>query len=119
MNHLSMSYEVYKILHVLSLVFLAGFIGAAFLGQKNSKMTKIASGVSSLLLLTGGMGLLARLYPGAEWPMWAKAKIAIWLVVAALVPVLSKRLVENRGKAFAFILFLLSVAVCLAILKPF
>jgi len=114
-----MSYEFYKILHYLSIMVLVLCMGLAFWSDRKSKLASISSGVSSLLLLTAGMVLLARLYPGVAWPLWAKAKIGIWLAIAILLPVLSKRLVNHRGKAFGFLLCLFFVAVYLAVMKPF
>lgn len=94
-------------------------MGISFMAENKPKLAKITSGIVTLTLLVAGMGLLARTYPGQPWPVWAKAKIGIWALVAILTPVLSKRLTQNRGLAFVGMLALLTLATCLAVLKPF
>lgn len=83
------------------------------------KIMKILTGVTSLIIMVAGMGLMARLYPGQPWPKWIHAKLTIWGLVSILAPVLSKRLKSNRGIALAGMLVLMFVAVALAVTKPF
>jgi uncharacterized membrane protein SirB2 len=119
-----MSYEFYKILHFFSLI---GFFAAAgcslLLGhEQRSKGIKIATGVFTLLILVGGMGLLARLghSHAAPMPGWVIAKVVIWFALAVFIPVASKRLPPNRRMlAFWFSLILASLAIYLAVYKPF
>ncbi|PIP95916.1 MAG: hypothetical protein COW00_01625 [Bdellovibrio sp. CG12_big_fil_rev_8_21_14_0_65_39_13] len=116
-----MSYEFYKVLH-LAMIFI--FIGSAafqFASTTAQKSVKIATGVTSFLILVGGMGLLARIgiSHGAGFPGWVWAKMAIWLVIAAATPILGKRLVNNRGMALVGIIGLMIMAAYLAVNKPF
>lgn len=75
------------------------------------------TGFSSLLVLVGGMGALAR--TGAGFPPWAQAKIVIWLVVTGLGHVVAKRFPRQAGKALAVTIALAVVAAFLAVYKTF
>ena len=116
-----MSYEFYKVLH-LAMVFI--FIGSAafqFASTVTSKNVKIATGVTSFMILVGGMGLLARIgvSHGAGFPGWVWAKMVIWLIISAATPILAKRLVNNRQFAFIGIIGLMILAAFFAVNKPF
>ncbi len=117
-----MSYEFYKLLHIGSiLVFISG-LGISFLGDNTNKMNKILTGISSLLVLVAGMGLIAKglsLPHGESWPTWVYAKIIIWAILVIGGPVLSKRLKGNRGLVFYTFLVLAITAAYIAINKPF
>ena len=114
------SYEFYKMMHLLMIFLLVGSIGATFMAGANSKHVKILTGVSSFLIFVGGMGLMARLGVSHTegWPTWVYAKLAIWVAVSALAPILGKRI----GKSFA-VFYLLTALVgasaYIAINKPF
>jgi uncharacterized membrane protein SirB2 len=114
-----MSYEVYKILHVFMVVLFVGSIAIQFFMETSPKSAKIISGVSSFLILVGGMGLLARLGVdhGAGWPVWVKIKLGVWILVAALGPILAKRLKNNRQFGYYGILVLVFVAIYTAVTK--
>ena len=115
-----MSYEVYKVVHIgMLFMFFAG-MGSIFLGGSNSKLVKIMTGISSFMILVGGMGLLARLgvSHGGSWPKWLVAKVSIWLLLAVLVPVLGKKVGKNNGLFFVF-WALGVVAAILAVYQPF
>ena len=114
-----MSYETYKILHYIFLFIFISGVSASFLLENPPKIMKILTGVSSLVIIVAGMGLLARTMGGEKWPGWVHAKLTIWALVVILAPVLSKRLKSNRGVALGGILTLTFVAVGLAVLKPF
>lgn len=103
------SYEVYKILHILSIVVFFSASTAAFFTDLPRYM-KIISGVATLFIFVAGMGLLARigLDHGAGFPFWVWAKMAIWLVLAILLPVGAKRAPQSArlpilGVAFALL----------------
>lgn len=116
-----MPYEVYKLIHIVSIFLFISSLGALFFGNKESKLHKILSGVVSLMILVAGMGLLARLNynHGEPWPLWVKMKIALWMLAAILLPVLNKRVTQKRGLAFSLIMIILSLAAYVAIYKPF
>jgi len=116
-----LSYEFYKVLHVLMLVLFVGSIGAQFFAEKAPKSTKIISGVASLLLFVAGMGLIARIgiNHGEGWPIWIKIKIGLWLAVSALGPILAKRLADagKRQAAYYGIIVLIFAAIYVAVNK--
>lgn len=120
-----MSYQFYKIIHVLGimLVFLA-FGGLAVVGLSSDASrlkparTLLASfhGVGMLLLLVAGFGLIAKL--GGGFPGWMIAKVVIWLVLGASVVVFRKK--PDAGKPMLIVLPILGlIAAGLALYKPF
>ena len=112
------SYEVYKVIHILSLVVVAACMGVGFFVNPPKKWARILGMTASFLLLVGGMGLLARAYPGEPWPTWVKAKIGIWMVVAIATPILTRKLKDKHGAAFTAMIGLLMLAIILAIYQP-
>lgn len=88
-----LSYEFYKIMHIIAIFFFLSTAGAQLLGNSEGKLPKILGGISSLIILVGGMGLLARIgvSHGEGWPSWVIAKVAIWLILVIMVPVVAKR----------------------------
>lgn len=115
-----LSYEFYKIAHILAVVvFFSG--SAVALYSEAQKHVKIISGVASFLIFVAGMGLLARigLDHGAGFPFWVWAKMAIWLFLAVALPVGAKRAPKNmRLPIFGIGLTLLVVSHYLAMYKP-
>lgn len=115
-----MSYEVYKVLHLISIFFFIAGIAITFMLSDNPKFNKIVTGITSLLILVGGMGLLARIgISMKELPTWVILKMTIWLVLAIAAPVLGKRLQSKKTFALYCLLSLISIAGYLAIYKPF
>jgi uncharacterized membrane protein SirB2 len=111
-----MSYEVYKIMHLVSLVFLVACVGINFFSQTPPRWARIGGMAASFVLLVAGMGLLARMKLG--WPSWVIGKMVIWLLVAVSVPIMAKRLKDKKILGFFGVIALLIVAVSLAVLKP-
>jgi hypothetical protein len=113
------SYEFYKVLHVFSVI---GFIALLYLqlnlDHKDKKMA-IFSGILTLLVLTGGMGLLARLNISHShgWPLWAKLKLTIWLLLGIGVPVINKRFPQFKRMASRVLFLMVLLAVILAVYK--
>ena len=104
-----MSYEFYKVIHLLGIVTLFLTIGgAAFLGLAIGKTTSaedekslrkllsILHGVAMLIILVAGFGLMARLGMMGGWPTWIYGKIALWLAFGASVGVLKKKPESGR-----------------------
>ncbi len=114
------SYQVYKLVHLASIFMFLSTMGASFFLNEKGKLIKILSGISSFLILVGGMGLLARLgvSHGEPFPFWVISKIGIWLGLAILAPVLAKRLKSMRHLAFLGLWLLAAVAAYFAIYKP-
>lgn len=116
-----MSYQVYKLIHLYSLVIVCVCLAANAFSDKPMKLTKIGAMVGGLLLFVAGMGLLARGgYPhGEPWPLWVKTKIALWLILAAGGPVSAKKFPNSKKQVLAFFTVLILMAVSLVILRPF
>jgi uncharacterized membrane protein SirB2 len=108
-----MSYEVYKLLHLLGIFLLFGALGglaairvATSPGRGEGKAFKILHGIALALMLVAGFGMLARLGMGSPgtWGAWVWIKIVIWLLLGAAVVALKK-----AGKAAPAVLVLLTV----------
>ncbi len=114
-------YEFYKLLHVGSLFFFLAGATLSFFHPLNPKWNKILTGITSFLIFVAGMGLMARIGVGhgAAWPLWIKAKVAIWLFMAIGAPVLAKRARNHQVAAYFFMLFLATLAAWFATFKPF
>lgn len=119
-----MSYEFYKVLHVLGLSLVVLSLGGVIHhvingGTKQSdafrKGTMITHGVGLLLLVVAGFGMLAKLGIYAP-PMWVVGKIAIWLALGAFVAIAYKK-VDLARKFWFAVPALVLVATFLAIYK--
>ena len=116
-----LSYEFYKTLHLISLIFFFGTLGASFYHDKTPKHLKIILGVSTFFILVAGMGLLAKLGigHGGLWPGWAYGKLVLWLLLAILGPVLVKRVKNKKILAFNLLMLLGCLGIIIAVWKPF
>lgn len=95
-----MSYEFYKVLHIIGLAcLLLGFgLGLAyFLLAKNGApkalriWTFALHGVGLAIMLVAGFGLLARLNMARDMPTWVYGKLFIWFVLALLISLVKRR----------------------------
>ena len=108
-----MSYQFYKMVHIISIVvFFAMFAVAAYSGE-NSKKGKIVTGIMLFFIILGGMGLKKFAAPG-EWPMWLNIKMAIWFIIGGLGHVVVKRFPQYAVKTFWASVGLLTLASYLA-----
>lgn len=110
-----MPYEIYKILHLSSLVLLFTCIAVTVFADSPKKIFKILTGVSTVLVLISGFGLIARLGipQGEPWGLWLYAKIAIWAIVGIGAPIVIKRMAAHKAKFFwiSYVLFIIA-AIC-------
>lgn len=114
-----MSYQVYKVIHLAAIFVFLSSAAVLLITDKKTTYWKIVTGVSSFFILLGGMGLMARLYPGQGFQQpWIQAKIVIWLVVTGLGHMVAKRFPSFGGRAFFVTLMLAITAASLAIYKP-
>lgn len=119
-----MSYEFYKVLHVLGLSLVVLSLGGVIHhvingGTKQSdafrKGTMITHGVGLLLLVVAGFGMLAKMGIYSP-PVWVIGKIVIWLALGAFVAFAYKRVALARKFWFA-VPALVVIATFLAIYK--
>ena len=121
------SYQVYKILHLVGMFSLFTVLGAIALHSLNGgtkasnagrRLIAAMHGLSLFVILLGGFGMLARLgIVQGGLPGWIYAKLAIWVIL----PVLG--MVAYRRPAAARILLVTmpllgGVAAWLALYKP-
>ncbi|MBO9668548.1 MAG: hypothetical protein J7501_17250 [Bdellovibrio sp.] len=121
-----MSYEFYKIMHLLGLICLffgfGGLLVAAYSGvtlKSNARVMSFAThGLGLLLLLVGGFGMLAKMGLMAQMPGWVYGKLAIWVLMGAGISVVKRK--GYIGWPVAILLLGLgTTAAILAITKPF
>jgi len=109
-----MSYSVYKIMHVVSIVIFFSLYGMACVkAQKNTdhKLEKILTGVLLLIIIASGMGLGARLgVLKGGFPFWVNVKMAIWFIIGIGGTIVLKRIPHNAIKFFWFSVGLLILA---------
>lgn len=105
-----MSPTFYYILHVFSVLTLTGYTFYAFAAPAETrKKVMMITGISSLVALIAGVGLMHKL--GYAWSGWPIVKIACWLGLSALAGIGYRR----RGAAPV----LLAVAVALVFVAVF
>lgn len=122
-----MSYEFYKLTHILGIFLLFMSLGGLALftingGNRSTNRWRLANsithGVSLLLLAISGFGLAAKLQIFSALPSWIYAKILIWVLFGASIAIVSKK--EKYAKILWFVLPALGLASAyLAIFKPF
>lgn len=121
-----MSYQLYRVIHVLGVVFLFTALGGLLLAARarvetgvSRKTAGITHGLALVLILLSGFGALARLdlsNPGA-WPAWVWIKLLIWLVMGGIV-VLIRRSPTTATVLWWLLPILGGLAAYLAIYKP-
>ncbi len=119
-----LSYQIYKILHLVSLFGVFMCLGALVIHYMNSgakdfpaRMWLMLSFATFMFLaLVGGFGLMARLGGGMQ--TWIYVKITLWLVVGAYMSVIVRK--PNLSKVHWFVLLVLgATGAYVALYKPF
>jgi hypothetical protein len=121
-----MTFETYKIIHMIGLALLMiGLAGVLFAFATSKivpgkvKMLGFAfHGLGLLLIIVSGFGMAARLGIMAGLPGWLYGKLGIW-VLMALGASLAKRKANSAGLISILFAALVGVAAWLAITKPF
>jgi hypothetical protein len=130
-----MTYEFYKVLHVLGILGLLSGVGAAailgLVGEPNGahsslrKTLMMTHGVALMVIVVAGFGMMARkgigigAAAGADtgWPGWLYGKIGIWLAFGALAGFIRRR--PESGRHILWVAPLLgAVAAYLAVVQP-
>ncbi len=113
-----MSYEFYKVLHLIGLVTLFAALGAlTVIPGERRKPFMALHGTATLIMLVAGFGLIAKLGLMSNMGAWLYGKLIIWLVLGAMPVVLRKK----PNMAFSILLFSLAlgaISAMLAIYKP-
>lgn len=119
-----MSYQFYKILHVLSLATLFISLGWLLLASRikewnsHRKVGLILHGTSLFFLLLSGFGLAARLGLVTGLPPWIHIKVTIWFLLGVSI-LLIKKLDRLWVLNLILILVLTGLAAGTAVYKPF
>jgi hypothetical protein len=122
------SYQVYKLIHLVALFYLFAALGGHLLHGMNggTKATNgmrgllaATHGIALLLLLVSGFGMLAKMGMTSAVPMWASAKIGVWVLFGASLA-LAGRAQGTAAKVLWLVLPLVGLsAASLAVYKPF
>lgn len=121
------SYSIYKVMHLTGVLMVFLSLGGVAMNAINTSGTSIAwkkpaaitHGLGLLFSLVGGFGLLARLgIVHGGLPGWALAKLAIWVLFAAMIGILLRK--PNVAKSlWAVMIVFGGLAAYLAGYKPF
>lgn len=121
-----MSYQFYKVLHMLGFMILffgfGGLLMAAYSKVQLSKGARIMGfathGIGLLLVLISGFGMAAKLGYMSQFPAWLQTKIGIWLVLGIAISLVKRK--GYIGWPVAILLWGLgTTAAFIAINKPF
>ena len=112
-----MSLSIFYILHVASVLALTGFTFYAFAAPAETrKRVMMLSGISSLLVLVAGFGLLGKLHLG--FPGWVIVKLVCWFALSGLAGVGYRRR-GSIGTLMLIALALVIIALVMVYTKPF
>ena len=104
-----MSFEVYRIVHIVSIVVFFSMFAAAAYSKQSTLTNKIVTGISLFFILFGGMGLKTYAAPG-PWPTWLLIKSGIWGFVGVAGHASIKRFPNQAKIVFWVCVGLLTVA---------
>lgn len=106
--------NIYRVIHVLAVILLAGLAFASFANPAQTAKRKvlIASGVCSLLALIAGFGLVAKLGIPFPFPTWILVKLGCWLGLSAMAGI-AYRQPKNIPWLAGISIALLLLALCM------
>lgn len=126
-----MSAEFYRIVHLFGIFLLMCSLGGLAMTSWHSKgaqvvkaeaeaaakRMKMLHGISLLVILVAGFGLMAKLGLMKTWPLWIIAKLVIWLIFGAAATAIVK--MSDKGKMWILLLPLLgALSAYLAVMHP-
>lgn len=119
-----MTYLAYKLIHLVGVVLLFTALGALVVRQvgghssprdRGGRLAGMTHGLALILIVVSGFGALAKL--GLGLPVWAWAKLGIWLLLGASL--LAIRRMPSAAPWLWWLLPILGgVAAWLALYKP-
>lgn len=111
---------IYKFIHLAGLMGLFTVIGTLVAARKENwaSSTSVLHGISLLLVLLGGFGMVAKMYENNFAQGWLIAKIVIWILFGALLPLAKRKILPNTT-LITLALILGVIAAYLGIFKPF
>jgi len=112
-----MSYEVYKLIHLLGLGAVAFSFGAFAMRSEDpskKKLPSVVHGVGLFLALLGGFGMAAKMKLAVASTPWLIFKVAVWLGLGGFIAI-NKRKPELAPKAQVALVLLAMVAAYLGI----
>lgn len=121
-----MSYQFYKILHLVGIFLLTtglisvltqSWFNGGVLTKKGKAFAFATHGLGLLLLFISGFGILAKLGLFGSLPAWVYTKIGIWVLFAVLVSLLKRK--GHIGWPLYFVcITLFTFAAYLGVYKP-
>jgi len=106
----------YKVLHLAGVIALFLSLGALAASRGSLKPAAIGMGVSLLVILVAGFGMIAKYQYG--FPGWVIAKLVIWVLLGCSLSVFKRGLLP-RPAAVALVLVLGIAAAYLGLVKSF
>ena len=122
------SYELYKVIHLVGVLVLFSVLGGAMVHAINGgtastnaarRAMTVLHGTGLLVILVAGFGLVARLdLLSGGVPGWVIGKLVIWLLAGLLLTVPRQRPALARPILLAGLPILAAAAAWLAVYKP-
>jgi len=113
-----MAYQLFQIIHLFSVITLAGVTFAALAAPRpeGRRFSLMCSGILALLAFVSGFGMAGLAHIG--FPGWLIVKLACWLGLAAVTGLAYRR--PGQVKSLTAITALaIFIAVGMVVLKPF
>lgn len=113
------AYEIYKIVHLLSLFFILTTALMFFVASYRMRHFLPLLITSVVMLLVSGMGLLARVGVSHTegWPLWAKLKLSFWIALSGCLVFFYKR-PQKAALVYSLLGLIFTAAVVVIIYKP-
>ncbi|MBM42923.1 MAG: hypothetical protein CL483_13480 [Acidobacteria bacterium] len=113
-----MNYQVFVVLHLVSVILMSGVTFAAFAAsaQENRRTFLMTSGILSLLVFISGFGVMGMM--GLGFPGWAMVKLVCWLVLSGLTG-MAFRMTDKVPMLSTLAGVIIAIAVVMVVYKPF